>query len=98
MWKHRVWNLYRGKKEQLVGRCKNYRVAEVEFNRGSLFKYLFSFFQKEGETFEFPDITTEKEKDDESETKRIQEETKQSYKKFAERNKYRLGLPGWFSL
>uniref|UniRef100_A0A0A9WQJ2 Large ribosomal subunit protein uL23m n=1 Tax=Lygus hesperus TaxID=30085 RepID=A0A0A9WQJ2_LYGHE len=51
-----------------------------------------------GQTFKFPDISTEKEKQDDNEIKKFQETASQAFEKFKVLNKDRPGVPGWFSL
>ncbi|XP_014255137.1 39S ribosomal protein L23, mitochondrial [Cimex lectularius] len=52
----------------------------------------------DGNTFEFPNICQEKEKEEESEYKKLQKEMADSYKVFKEKNKSHPGIPGWFGI
>lgn len=50
------------------------------------------------EKFEFPDLTSKKLEQDENEFKNLQNQMRENYEKYQDRNKGRSNLPGWFSL
>lgn len=61
--------------------------------------WVLSFFQPDGETFQFPNIFPEKEKEKkDKEQEESQKASKVAFKKFLDKNKNRPGLPGWFSI
>ncbi|CAD7081373.1 unnamed protein product [Hermetia illucens] len=50
------------------------------------------------EKFEFPDIFEKQDLAKQESDNKALEDTKQGFKKYLERNKFRPGLPGWFSI
>ncbi|CAH1399925.1 unnamed protein product [Nezara viridula] len=50
------------------------------------------------EKFEFPDVTSKKSEQEESDYKKLQTQSEESYKKYKDRNKNHSNLPGWFSV
>lgn len=53
--------------------------------------------QPKGETFQFPDLFKEKDKEASDHEKAL-EEVKKGYQQFLDRNKNRPNMPGWFTI